>query len=341
MPTSIPIRPCPRLPALQLSQDQQRLRTSTHLYSSSLKSKSTSSLWKKKKKMFKHADSLRFSAGPVGVWLSGGTGLCHRPLLPDACLRAGEGPFVEFKKKKKQTPKTEKKKTTQDHRIPLRFKRRKGHFFAIVTNIPPAHLTAKKKNKKQQDRTEDTRSARSDGHKTLYQSIRPPQNRGDSGLVAVAAGPGGRRALPSPRAGEAVPRGHPAGDRGVGSGGERGAERRPPGCGGPSGAGGLRAVHGDVAAAAALAVLLVRGDLGRLNDQQPFRRQGGEDGDGIHLVGQPGAGTERQMGLGAGVAAWLAASLLGMPTWAGSAAPAALPESPRCSRSSQERAGDI
>lgn len=148
MPTSIPIRPCPRLPALQLSQDQQRLRTSTHLYSSSLKSKSTSSLWKKKKKMFKHADSLRFSAGPVGVWLSGGTGLCHRPLLPDACLQAGEGPFVEFKKKKKQTPKTEKKKTTQDHRIPLRFKRRKGHFFAIVTNILPAHLTAKKKKTK-------------------------------------------------------------------------------------------------------------------------------------------------------------------------------------------------
>lgn len=63
--------------------------------------------------------------------------------------------------------------------------------------------------------------------------------------------------------------------------------------GGRSGAGGLLALHGDLAAAATLAVLLVGGDLGRLNDQQPLRRQGGEDRDGVHLVGQPVGRKER------------------------------------------------
>lgn len=62
------------------SQDQQRLRTSTHLYSSSLISKITSYFLEKKetKTKTKHADSLHFSAGLVGVCLSG-TGLCHWP----------------------------------------------------------------------------------------------------------------------------------------------------------------------------------------------------------------------------------------------------------------------
>lgn len=232
MPTSIPIRPCPRLPALQLSQDQQRLRTSTHLYSSSLKSKSTSSLWKKKKKNVQTCRQFTFLSRSGGGLAVGGTGLCHRPLLPDVCLRAGEGPFVEFKKA--TTPKQRRRRRHRTTGFHFDLRGGKGTFSLSLQTSRPLTLQQKKK-KKQQDRTEDTRSARSDGHKTLYRSIRPPQNRGDSGLVAVAAGPGGRRALPSPRAGEAVPRGHPAGNRGAGSGGS--GEQR----GGRRGAGGRQA----------------------------------------------------------------------------------------------------
>lgn len=89
--------------------------------------------------------------------------------------------------------------------------------------------------------------------------------------------------------------------RGPGSGG-RGQGTGLPGhgraAGGCSGAGGLLALDGDLAAAVALAILLVGGDLGRLDDQQPFRGQGGEHRDGIHLVGQPAGGQERWEGLG-------------------------------------------
>lgn len=82
---------------------------------------------------------------------------------------------------------------------------------------------------------------------------------------------------------------------------------------GPSGTGGLWALQWDLAAAAALTVLLVGGDLGSLDDQQPLRRQGGEDSDGVHLVGQPGGETERCAGLGDGAAMRLAAFLLRLP----------------------------
>lgn len=85
--------------------------------------------------------------------------------------------------------------------------------------------------------------------------------------------------------------------RGPGSGGpgregRRGA-RAQEGRGGWSGAGGLLALDGDLAATATLAVLLVGGDLGRLDDQQPLWRQGGKDCDGVHLVGQPAGREER------------------------------------------------
>lgn len=86
---------------------------------------------------------------------------------------------------------------------------------------------------------------------------------------------------PSPEAGRT--------GRGRGQGTGEGAR----GC---SGAGGLLALDGDLAAA--LAVLLVGGDLGRLDDQQPLRGQGGEHRDGIHLVGQPAGGQETRHGLG-------------------------------------------
>lgn len=122
------------------SQDQQRLRTSTHLYSSSLISKITSSFLEKKKKQ-KQKQNMQTVYTSQQVWwgfVCLGQGCAIGPTA--GCVSAGsQGAGVEMEFKTK--PKTERKKT-KDHRIPLQLKKRKGHFFAIVTNIPSAHLTA-------------------------------------------------------------------------------------------------------------------------------------------------------------------------------------------------------
>lgn len=165
-----------------------------------------------------------------------------------------------------------------------------GPFFAII-NIPSERLGTNNNHKEEHPFCLAPWAQRS---LPAPQSARSPQGRW-AGTRCVPS----LRAAPVTLAGgcqDVAPQGT-AGGRGQGTG----VPGRGRAAGGCSGAGGLLALDGDLAAAAALAVLLVGGDLGRLDDQQPLRGQGGEHRDGIHLVGQPaGKGQERRSGLGWG-----------------------------------------
>lgn len=153
---------------------------------------------------------------------------------------------------------------------------RKGPFSAIVINIPSERLRAKN------NHSEDIHSARPHGHKI---STSTSDRYEPSGTVAWHPGMcPGSQVVPL-KGGECCRpckwHHHPCqrlsgcrrGPGGVQ--GKRGEGRRDAGvqegCSGRSGAGGLLALNGDVAAAAALTVLLVGGDLGCLDDQQPLR----------------------------------------------------------------------
>lgn len=129
-----------------------------------------------------------------------------------------------------------------------------------------------------------------------WHPVRAPAPRGGGGCCH----PCQRHPSPWPEA-VRTPRRRGPGGGGKGTRDRTGVPGLGRAAGGCSGAGGLLALDGDLAAAAALAVLLVGGDLGRLDDQQPLRGQGGEHRDGIHLVGQPaGKGQEKRCGLGSG-----------------------------------------
>lgn len=145
MPTSIPIRPCPRLPALQLSQDQQRLRTSTHLYSSSLKSKSTSSLWKKKKKCSNMQTVYVSQQVRWGFGCQGGQGCAIGPCCRTRAFRLARGRLWSSKKKQHQKQRRRRRHRTTGFHFDLRGG--KGTFLLSLQTSRPLTLQQKKKTK--------------------------------------------------------------------------------------------------------------------------------------------------------------------------------------------------